>query len=47
MKRGSGISGKGKEENRMEAVMERGKDGGRVCVRVCRNERSYGLNEGW
>lgn len=46
MKRGSGISGKGKEENRMEAVMERGKEEG-VCVRVCRNERSYGLNEGW
>lgn len=35
MKRGSGISGKGKEENRMEAVMERGKDGGRVCVCAC------------
>lgn len=22
-------------------------EGGCVCVRVCRNERSYGLNEGW
>lgn len=28
-----------------EEKMEGGREG--VCVRVCRNERSYGLNEGW